>query len=117
MFLRALPAPPPPLRSLSLMQEPMSMPCSHTFCRACLSQAIGGRGKCPICKVEATRRTLVPNEQMARFIRYYKELLSTGEDPGGMVRASRPVCVLDVCLFTPAVGSGVVAVCLVWCLL
>jgi Zinc finger, C3HC4 type (RING finger) len=62
-------------RSLSLLCNATSMPCSHTFCRDCISQAIGQKGKCPICKQESTRRNLVLNQQMTRFVTYYKQLV------------------------------------------
>ena len=89
------------------MQEPFMMPCSHSFCKGCITQAIGQRGRCPCCKAEGTRRNLVPNEQMTRFIKYYKDLLST-EEHGFLVRACGAVALWRPVLIALSVFLGAV---------
>ncbi|KAH7447075.1 hypothetical protein KP509_01G089900 [Ceratopteris richardii] len=36
---------------LKLLYEPVTTPCGHSFCRACLLQAMDHGNKCPICRV------------------------------------------------------------------
>ncbi|KAI5056413.1 hypothetical protein GOP47_0028231 [Adiantum capillus-veneris] len=36
---------------LKLLYHPVTTPCGHTFCRACLLQAMDHGNKCPICRV------------------------------------------------------------------
>merc|ERR1719473_2641536 len=33
-----------------LLLDPVSAPCGHTFCRACLEQSLGYRGVCAVCR-------------------------------------------------------------------
>lgn len=35
---------------MKLLLEPVSVPCGHTFCRACLEQSLGYRGLCAVCR-------------------------------------------------------------------
>lgn len=35
---------------LKLLYKPITTPCGHSFCRACLLQAMDHRNKCPICR-------------------------------------------------------------------
>ncbi|KAG7401710.1 E3 ubiquitin-protein ligase rad18 [Phytophthora boehmeriae] len=74
---------------------PVLLPCSHTFCSACVRrflQTKGANGCCPECKQPCTSRELVPNralEQVALlFERAKPELLKRLQGAGGSVSAA-----------------------------
>eukprot|EP00898_Chlorokybus_atmophyticus_P008296 jgi/Chlat1/8468/Chrsp80S07863 len=35
---------------LKLMYEPVTTPCGHSFCRACLARSMDGNNRCPMCR-------------------------------------------------------------------
>lgn len=43
---------------LNVYAHPVSLPCSHYFCKACILEALKIKSTCPICKKHASRRSL-----------------------------------------------------------
>nr|XP_034963401.1 uncharacterized protein LOC118081201 isoform X1 [Zootoca vivipara] len=61
--------------------------CGHNFCRSCLVQCCGARGRqasCPQCRETVQKRNLIPNRQLAHLVELIKELsLQREEEEGG----------------------------------
>lgn len=78
-----------------LLHEPVTTPCGHTFCRACLARALDFRDACPLCRavvhmadasslpvthvLAAAIRSLFPTEAAARRA----EAAGSDADPSG----------------------------------
>ncbi|CAI5768396.1 finger RFP-like [Podarcis lilfordi] len=51
--------------------------CGHNFCRSCLVQCCGARGRqasCPQCRKTVQKRNLIPNRQLAHLVELIKKL-------------------------------------------
>uniref|UniRef100_A0A452IIT4 RING-type domain-containing protein n=1 Tax=Gopherus agassizii TaxID=38772 RepID=A0A452IIT4_9SAUR len=62
---------------LECFQEPVSIPCGHNFCRACIRQCWGETDtnfSCPQCRETAQQRNLQPSRELARVIELAREL-------------------------------------------
>ncbi|XP_025904140.1 zinc finger protein RFP-like [Nothoprocta perdicaria] len=82
-----------------LFQDPVSIPCGHSFCRGCISRcwewAPGGFA-CPRCRRAAPERSLRPNRQLRRVLEAAKRLSAEAaraeaEAPGGCPRHREPL--------------------------
>ena len=45
---------------LEVYCKPVSLPCSHSFCKDCILEASKVKLKCPICSAEFTKRSITP---------------------------------------------------------
>uniref|UniRef100_A0A8D3BEB5 RING-type domain-containing protein n=1 Tax=Scophthalmus maximus TaxID=52904 RepID=A0A8D3BEB5_SCOMX len=73
---------------LSVFTEPVQLPCSHSFCRACISSWVAGRAavRCPECNRGYERAPpLQANVNLARFVERFNALSAeraAAEEPG-----------------------------------
>uniref|UniRef100_A0A8B9FSI1 Uncharacterized protein n=1 Tax=Amazona collaria TaxID=241587 RepID=A0A8B9FSI1_9PSIT len=66
---------------LAYFQDPVSIPCGHSFCRSCISrcwEALEAPFPCPRCRQTAPRRSLRPSRELANIA-----LIARGMSPGG----------------------------------
>ncbi|KAM4634868.1 E3 ubiquitin-protein ligase TRIM69 [Polymixia lowei] len=89
---------------LDLFKQPVSLPCDHTFCQACIAgywagprgPGQGGTGSCPQCRKVYPGQSYRPNRIVANIVESYCQGLEesvTGvqlEDVGVPERASAP---------------------------
>jgi len=78
---------------LSTLRDPILLPCLHAFCKSCITvslspdRAVGSKSKkrkkkpsfacgfgrkCPICKMECSKRGMVSSEQLSDLVKGYK---------------------------------------------
>ena len=70
---------------LSTVRDPIRTPCSHVFCRGCMSGYLraSGANACPECKTPCTKRSLETFSEMDEMADAYKGLLRAfGLAPG-----------------------------------
>ncbi|XP_014749147.1 PREDICTED: E3 ubiquitin-protein ligase TRIM11-like [Sturnus vulgaris] len=70
---------------LDLFQDPVSIPCGHNFCRACIERCwatSGGSWACPSCRAVSPERSLRPSRELARVAEIARGLLRAG--PGSL---------------------------------
>ena len=70
---------------LSTVRDPIRTPCSHVFCRGCMSGYLraSGANACPECKAPCTKRSLETFSEMDEMADAYKGLLRAfGLAPG-----------------------------------
>ncbi|XP_028830129.1 E3 ubiquitin-protein ligase TRIM69 [Denticeps clupeoides] len=73
---------------LDLFKQPVSLPCDHTFCKACISnywagprgQGQGGAGSCPQCRKVFSGQTYRPNRIVANIVESYCQGLEEQDD-------------------------------------
>ena len=53
---------------LCRLTNPAILPCSHSFCRLCITKGLEYKERCPVCKEPCTRRTVRENELFAKLI-------------------------------------------------
>uniref|UniRef100_H3B2C7 Tripartite motif containing 35 n=1 Tax=Latimeria chalumnae TaxID=7897 RepID=H3B2C7_LATCH len=67
---------------LDFYRDPVILDCSHTFCRACISQ-VWERGQrrlcCPQCRQVFSHKSLRPNLALANIVESFKEMDSRAE--------------------------------------
>ncbi|XP_053418082.1 E3 ubiquitin-protein ligase TRIM21-like [Nycticebus coucang] len=65
--------------------DPVSIECSHSFCRECISQFEKDEGSvCPVCQCHFLLRNLQPNHQVANMLENLRKMsLDTKEDTPG----------------------------------
>ncbi|KAM6038518.1 E3 ubiquitin-protein ligase TRIM39-like [Theristicus caerulescens] len=62
---------------LKLFQDPVSIHCGHSFCRACITsnwEGLTTNFSCPRCKEAALQQSLRPNWELANMIELAKRL-------------------------------------------
>lgn len=80
---------------LDFLQEPVSVDCGHSFCRACISElcdkadsARGGVYACPQCRAPFRPSSLRPNRQLAGLVDSVRRL-GLAAIPAGARRCAR----------------------------
>ena len=54
---------------IDLFDEPLSLPCQHTFCKKCIYQHFNLGGQtCPSCRAPAWKRQAAPNHMVAGLV-------------------------------------------------
>ncbi|KAJ2964904.1 hypothetical protein NQZ79_g353 [Umbelopsis isabellina] len=77
--------------SLSYYTEPMSTPCLHTYCKACIVQSLESLAKCPLCKIHLTKRQLNPMPAIAEIVNAFEEMREAYEDVTGQALSQEPI--------------------------
>ncbi|NXX33130.1 TRI27 protein, partial [Nicator chloris] len=70
---------------LELFQDPVSIPCGHSFCRGCIErcwESCGGPFSCPRCRSAAPERSLRPSRELGHVADIARWLLPAG--PGAL---------------------------------
>ncbi|XP_067914721.1 E3 ubiquitin/ISG15 ligase TRIM25-like [Heterodontus francisci] len=98
---------------LDLFREPVTAPCGHNFCRACLAQFWAGDRRrllgftCPQCRAHFVERPeLHPNRVLCAVVEEFERSRATLEPPEPVPERSVPC---DAC---PAGGASAVRTCL-----
>ncbi|XLR24264.1 hypothetical protein S83_052164, partial [Arachis hypogaea] len=75
--------PPPALRingdgrrglSLSLLNSPASLPCSHVFCNFCIVNSMKSSSDCPVCKIPFFPREVRLSPRLLNLVNIYKRM-------------------------------------------
>lgn len=60
---------------LDFINAPTSLPCSHTFCSACITQALKQKENCPICCQKVKKNQIVHlkswDETLSKFVTFF----------------------------------------------
>lgn len=48
-----------------IFQDPVLLPCSHSFCRTCLHRSLEFNKRCPVCRKEFTEDQAIPNRALS----------------------------------------------------
>ncbi|XP_061573174.1 tripartite motif containing 35-28 [Cololabis saira] len=48
----------------AIFQDAVLLPCSHSFCRACLRRSLEAKRKCPVCRADTTEEQAIPNRAL-----------------------------------------------------
>uniref|UniRef100_A0A8D0BRC4 Uncharacterized protein n=1 Tax=Salvator merianae TaxID=96440 RepID=A0A8D0BRC4_SALMN len=62
---------------LEYFNNPVTLPCGHNFCEACIArywEELAIRATCPQCRQHFYRRSVKPNRQLANVVELVKEL-------------------------------------------
>ena len=75
--------------------DPHSLPCQHTFCRACIMgyfrQQARQQQACPLCKAPTWRRQVAQNHTLAGIVRAFNEVAGqSGEEPPPSAVVAQP---------------------------
>lgn len=62
---------------LSTYQDPVLLPCVHTYCRGCISQSLSIKPQCPTCLFKCTKRSIVDSPIYIDMVRAYKMVLQS----------------------------------------
>lgn len=63
---------------LNVMRQPLSLPCTHTFCDECASKVVEETTKCPLCSYGSQKNetlSLTSSNQLSKAIRAFEEIL------------------------------------------
>ncbi|XP_037532790.1 tripartite motif containing 35-28 [Nematolebias whitei] len=67
-----------------IFQDPMLLPCTHSFCRECLERSWQVNKKCPVCRNPSDERQAIPNRALndasASFLRQKRTAPSGAND-------------------------------------
>ncbi|KAF9186476.1 hypothetical protein BGZ51_002004 [Haplosporangium sp. Z 767] len=77
---------------LGTMEQPMSTGCNHTFCRACILNALDRRDGCPLCNTHVTKRGLNKVDHLEQVIDAFLQLKESYELESGSTLSQAPRC-------------------------
>ena len=67
--------------SLELFENPHSLKsCMHHFCKECIREAIANSSFCPLCKLPAQPREIIPSPVVANIVAHFKRLRAAQKD-------------------------------------
>ncbi|MED6120380.1 hypothetical protein PIB30_020394 [Stylosanthes scabra] len=59
---------------LSLLNFPVSLPCSHVFCNFCIVKSMKSSSDCPVCKLPFFPREVHPSPRTLNLVNIYKRM-------------------------------------------
>ncbi|ORX62587.1 hypothetical protein DM01DRAFT_1403060 [Hesseltinella vesiculosa] len=65
-------------------------PCGHAFCHACITRSVSVKARCPLCKVNVSKRALLPAGTVNAVVAEFRKLREKYEAKSGFILSQIP---------------------------